>query len=461
MERQDDYSRYTHDVLTIYNIARWLFITWIAIICLYSLGELLYETSNSFSTIARYWPLTLSGFNKNIYILLLKIIVITTKSFPFFFISLFTGISLKSSRMLLSNALKPLLVFWFVQGVNFVFVLPNISNEFTVDILNINSKNPILGFFTMFLIATPFVIYTIYKKYAFINKHNDETNYIDLIGGKITKIPHNFYIGIISLIIALVFDINLQINNIHLSHGIVFGLLLSIILLSQDEMQKLLLYFLSPETYLFVHRELKISKKHEMSIATSEMVNKQSSIAATEANLFKKAVKTTSSQEIQRLISIAEREYMDAFRFDTSEKIEKFRKQLEKKEIDYEEFKNKMEKLLMDIQDVNYGKQIENSTPKKKLPLSESKNEIRASDELRKADNQFTQALNLIGQQDSTISKNHLIDLFYKSGISYLKLGKVNNAIRSLDNINEISKNNEKAKKLEEFIKHIKNKTKK
>jgi len=172
-----------------------------------------------------------------------------------------------------------------------------------------------------------------------------------LSAGKLYQIPHNLYVGVASGIIALLFDMNLTSQNLTVSNGILFGLSLSFLILPKEELQRLLLFFIAPETYHYAYQEMSATQLLEENKVKSEMVNRRSEIDLYESINRAEAAKNESINKIRQLLSVAGKTFVETKYSDIESRINSWNAKLDKKEIDLATYEMQMKRIFEELQE--------------------------------------------------------------------------------------------------------------
>jgi hypothetical protein len=346
------YSRITRNVLRVYETARTVLIVWLVIMICIALAQMLYIDASGTTGLEAYWPITLDKVSMKIYSLTINALQLISKSTPIFFMILYTIVSIKTSKILALSSIKPVLIFWFVQAFNFAFIVPNKTSIFASQFFQMPSNNALVSVIIMLITASPFVIYRIYKyKQDKDNVENGKADYYDIATGKLYQIPHNLYVGVASAIIALLFDMNVTSQNLTVSNGILFGLFLSFLILPKEELQRLLLFFIAPETYHYAYQEMSATQQLEENKVKSEMVNRRSEIDLQESINRAEAAKNESINKIRQLLSMAGKTFVETKYSDTEQRIKTWTSKLESGEIDLAAYELQMKRIFEELQE--------------------------------------------------------------------------------------------------------------
>ncbi len=375
--KEKNFTKITEEVISIYRLSRFLFLFWLFTTFAYSLIQFIYNDSYGFRVLGEYWPLTLEGYSRKLYVIVINSFTLMSKSLPIFFIFFYTGISLKASRALSSSSIKSLFVFWFVQAFNFVFIIPSDSGLFSYNVFDINNNESIISIVIMSLIAIPAILSRIRKSQA--QNTEAEDSIYSIFKTNLQKVPHNLYISCIAIIVALLFDLNLQLKNLVISNGILFGVALSLLLLPKDSIQQIILYLLAPDTSLYAYQELKAIQQLKLRKAKSEMIGKLSDIDVQEALIDSEIVKNESANKIYQTLSKASKKYAEVKSLNLEERINDLTVQLEKEEIDLNQYSEIMQNIFKELQDTY--KNIKN---KQLLILHQSEGDTDADNEENK-----------------------------------------------------------------------------
>ena len=340
------YSSVVQNVLNIYRLARFLLVLWIVFCVIYSLGELFYEDTYQFQQFNVYWPLSIDMVSTKLYIITMKLFMIVSKSLPIFFMLFYTILSFKASRVLISSSIKSLFVFWFVQAFNFVFILPSEDSIFQHSIFIIESQNSIFSAIIMLIVATPFLIYSLirkiyYHKVEYDLKFDEEMK---------PRLPQNVFVALISIAIAFLFDINISTNNLIFSNGILFGSLLSLIVLPKEDLQKIMLFFISPDDYYFAFNELMAHKQINIKEHQREIVNRISEMKSNESQHETQAKKKEIEDNLRDLFSKAGKNYVQTKYDEIEKQMKDLNDQLQNKEIDIDMYNSQMHSIFAEIQ---------------------------------------------------------------------------------------------------------------
>jgi len=318
-----------------------------------ALAQMLYRDVSAPMWLEAYWPITLDKVSIKIYVLTINSLQLISKSTPIFFMILYTIVSIKTSKVLALASIKPALIFWFVQAFNFAFIVPNKTGIFSSPFFQMPSDNAVVSVTIMLLTAAPFIAYRVYR-YVQESKgglKKEGEDYYDLATGKLYQIPHNLYIGVASGIIALLFDMNLTSQNLTVSNGILFGLSLSFLILPKEELQRLLLFFIAPETYHYAYQEMSATQQLEENKVKSEMVNRRSEIDLYESINRADAAKNESINKIRQLLSMAGKTFVETKYSDIETRINSWNAKLDKKEIDLATYEMQMKRIFEELQE--------------------------------------------------------------------------------------------------------------
>jgi chromosome segregation ATPase len=152
-------------------------------------------------------------------------------------------------------------------------------------------------------------------------------------------------------IIALLFDMNLTSQNLTVSNGILFGLSLSFLILPKEELQRLLLFFIAPETYHYAYQEMLATQQLEENKVKSEMVNRRSEIDLHESINRADAAKNESINKIRQLLSMAGKTFVETKYSDIETRINSWNAKLDKKEIDLATYEMQMKRIFEELQE--------------------------------------------------------------------------------------------------------------
>jgi hypothetical protein len=349
--KEHAYSRITQNVLKIYGTARAALIIWLSLAFIFALGKMLYEDTSGLSNFEGYWPITLDKATSKIYLLTITVFQIVSKSLPTFFMLLYTMVSIKTSKILALSSVKPVLIFWFIQAFNFVFVLPNKTGIFSSGFFQMPSDSAWISVIIMLLTASPFIVLRYRKRgQAKTESAKDGNEYYNLATGNLYKIPHELYVAVASAIIALLFDMNLASPNLTISNGILFGLFLAFLILPKEELQRLLLFFIAPDTYHYAYQEMLATQQLEENQVRAEMVNRKAEIDLQESINQAEAAKNESMNKIRQLLSTAGKIYIETKHGVYEERINSLNEKLEKGDIDLATYELQMQEIFEELQ---------------------------------------------------------------------------------------------------------------
>lgn len=371
------YSRITQNVLRIYGTARTVLIIWLVTMIFIALAQMVYKDVSGTVGLEQYWPVTLGKVTMKIYSLTINALQLISKSTPIFFMLLYTVVSIKTSKILALSSIKPILIFWFVQAFNFAFIVPNKTGIFSSEFFQMPSDSAVVSVVIMIITALPFMVYRIHKYRQSNEGVEKEENYYDLATGKLYQIPHNLYVGVASAIIALLFDMNVTSQNLTVSNGILFGLFLSFLILPKDELQRLLLFFIAPETYHYAYQEMSATQQLEENKVKSEMVSRRSEIDLQESINKAEAAKNESVNKIRQLLSMAGKTFVETKYSDIEARIKTWTNKLESGTIDLAAYELEMKKIFEELQETY---QDINQRRLKLMPQSNT-SEDKAADE--------------------------------------------------------------------------------
>ena len=350
--KQYNYSETVKDVFGVYRLARSLIFFWIIAVVVYSLGKDVYVTTDKLSEFTAYWPNTIDILSNKIYFLTISSFVLVSKSLPIFFMLLYSILSFKTSRVLASSCTKSILVFWFVQAFNFVFVLPDKTGLFSYSSLRIDSDNSAISVLIMLCIAAPFIIFSVIRSYRSKKKqeNSEDLSFSEITEGQLFRIPHNLYVAMISAIIALLFDVNIKADNQILSNGVLFGFALSLIVLPRQDLQRIMLFFIAPDKYQYAYLELSAHDKLKANESKSDMLQKKTEIDSMESAITAQAAKEESKNKIRKLLSLAGKKYVEVKYGELETRIKAEEDKLESADIDLKTYSQNMQKIMTEIE---------------------------------------------------------------------------------------------------------------
>ena len=340
-----EYSDTAKDVFKVYLAARSFIALWIFVVFVYALGEEIYFGTNEFTTLNKYWPLSINDFSNILYLFTISCFLLVSKSLPIFFMFFYTILSFRASKVIGASAAKSVLVFWFVQAFNFVYILPDESGMLSLEIFDIDPNDSLTSMTIMLVTASPFALIALVRM-ARERFHPVRNSFNAMSESSVLMIPHSIYIAVVSAIIALLFDVNLQIGNLAISNGVLFGLALSLIILPKQDLQKILLFFIAPETYHYVHQEMEAVKRLEENKLKSQMVSRGAEIGSLESLASADAAQQESKNKMRQLVSSAGKKFVEAKYHDTEQKIKLLSEQLESGQIDMETYSASMTKIM-------------------------------------------------------------------------------------------------------------------
>lgn len=347
-----EFSKTVNDVFDVYRFARTLILLWIIIVVFYAFGEDFYIGSQKFSELSAYWPKTINDLSNKIYLLTISCFVLVSKSLPIFFMLLYTLLSFKTSRALAASCTKSVLVFWFIQAFNFVFVLPDETGVFSYKWLRIESENSFISMIIMLCIAFPFMIFSgirIYQNKK-IRGNTENLTFTEIAEDRLYKIPHNLYVGLISAVIALLFDVNIKADNLLVSNGVLFGFTLSLIVLPRQDLQKIMLFFIAPDKYQYAFQELLAHHKLRANESKSDMLKRKTEIDSMESIILTKAAREESKNKIRQLLSVAGKKYVETKYSEIEARIKKEEEKLENGDINLNTYSSNMQSIMTEIE---------------------------------------------------------------------------------------------------------------
>jgi hypothetical protein len=347
------YSRITQNVLKVYETARAFLIIWLVAMILIALIQTLMKDTSNLKEFEAYWPITLDKMSTGLYSWTINSLKLISKSTPIFFMFLYTVISIKTSKILVLSSIKPVLIFWFVQAFNFAFVVPNKTGIFSSEFFQMSSDNAIVSVMIMIFTASPFIAHRLYKynKKGVAAAEKREEDYYEFATGSFYQVPHNLYVGVASAIIALLFDINISAQNLTVSNGILFGLVLSFLILPKEELQRLLLFFIAPETYHYAYQEMAATQQLEENKIKSEMVSRRSEIDLQESINKAEAARNESVNKIRTLLSTAGKTFVETKYVDTEMRINTLTDKLKSSDIDLATYELEMKAIFEELEE--------------------------------------------------------------------------------------------------------------
>jgi hypothetical protein len=195
-------------------------------------------------------------------------IVVFSAMFPVFFMLFCAIVFLRASKVISSPCARSIVIFWSIQCLNLYFVRYQKSVFFSDDPFTIGSPVQSLCILMGLVVVT--ILYRLLGWMRFHSKLKEQKDYknhhdnSDREERMFNQVLYYISAILISILIAILFDLNLVTRNLTFSNGIVFGVPVCLLLLRPSDLQKLLLYLIVPDTYGIVHAELEAHHKAEV-----------------------------------------------------------------------------------------------------------------------------------------------------------------------------------------------------
>ncbi|GEM_PF-2188033 len=334
----------TKALVRLYHISIGLVMAWFILACV-----------GAFVSGCQQWPegqgLTMNLANRFLYGVTFDTFNYLIISFPVFFIFLYVSLSLYSMRVLPFSSVKPLLVFVMIQAFNFVVLLQREIGLGGSETARIHL--PIVVF-VMFVLVSPMLVFRLREANLMPEKLNRLSTMSDKIAeATADRFPHNLCIAVISIIVALQFNLNLNLEEYaaSISVGLLFGFSTIMIMLRKETLQRLILYIINPEFYDHAFEELTASAKLEMIRAQSELEEKKGELEFERARTKARSAKARTESRIRMQLVRAGEQYVGKKLGAIENNAKEIAERLDAGEVSMDEFEEEMASIRVQIED--------------------------------------------------------------------------------------------------------------
>jgi hypothetical protein len=257
-----EYSAITEDAIELYRTGRYVFFVWIVLCIGYVIY--LYELSPSLlfmNNIPESKANSVVDVAGTIVVLVgLNGIVVFSALFPVFAMVLSAVLFLRARRVVSSPFVKSVFVFWIVQLLTFYLARNRKWFQYSGDTFVLGDALDSLLVSAAFVVIT-YMIYRLVVRKLVIDNERPE---------RLRNVLYYASAALSSVLVAVLFVLNLIVKNLMVSNGVLFGIFLLPLFITTNDLQQILLFVVAPDSYQSIIKEIRVHHSNETQAAVQK-----------------------------------------------------------------------------------------------------------------------------------------------------------------------------------------------